>query len=446
MTKTLFLELDHEIDWGLAAVGPAYLAAYLRQNGHQAVFLRVPLTMTAAQLVRAIDEHKPQIIGLSLTSRQWARAKALVPCLKQHLNIPVIAGGLQPTFSSDLVLNTPGFDYVCIGEGEQAMLEFVERIEQGQPVQGIKNIRARGDAMPKLRPPFEPIDQLPTMARDMLGERYGVVHVSTQRGCPYPCSYCAAATIANLYDGGYVSYGRRRSVENVLTELDEIRRQGDLNYVVFLDDTFTINHAWLHDFCPKYARQLRTPFSINARAETITPDLLALLAEAGCKHIVYGVESGSERVRRDILKRKIPNEQLVKAFRWSREAGIMVTANYMLGIPGERPEDIEQTLALHEELQPFDFGYFVYYPFPGTDLFRVCVQNGYLPDNYDDLAANHRQSILRLPDLSPDQISAYYQRFTDLRARDQTRRLSRDTDRDTHAGMVRSVEQFAQRA
>jgi radical SAM superfamily enzyme YgiQ (UPF0313 family) len=252
----------------------------------------------------------------------------------------------------------------------------------------------------------------------MLGEKYGVIHISTQRGCPYPCSYCAAPKIADLYDGGYSSYGRRRSVENVIAELAEIQCNGELNYVVFLDDTFSINHAWVKQFCALYSDRFGIPFSINARAETINPQLLRTLANAGCMHIIYGVESGSEKVRRVILKRNISNERLIDVFRWTREAGIMVTANYMLGIPGEEKSDIEQTLSLHDQLQPDDFGYFVFYPYPGTPLFQVCKEKGYLPNNYYELPAVHRSSILTLPDLSKEDIEIYYDRFTQLRIRD----------------------------
>jgi radical SAM superfamily enzyme YgiQ (UPF0313 family) len=374
--------------------------------------------MATRQLLEQISDHSPDVIGVSLTSRQWLRAAQLISEIKQHFDLPVIAGGLHPTFASDMVLESPGFDFVCIGEGELAMLDFVTAYESGQPVNGLTNIRAKGKPMPALRPPLESLDDLPFVARDMLGEKYGVIHISTQRGCPYPCSYCAAPKIADLYDGGYSSYGRRRSVENVIAELAEIQCNGELNYVVFLDDTFSINHAWVKQFCALYSDRFGIPFSINARAETINPQLLRTLANAGCMHIIYGVESGSEKVRRVILKRNISNERLIDVFRWTREAGIMVTANYMLGIPGEEKSDIEQTLSLHDQLQPDDFGYFVFYPYPGTPLFQVCKEKGYLPNNYYELPAVHRSSILTLPDLSKEDIEIYYDRFTQLRIRD----------------------------
>jgi anaerobic magnesium-protoporphyrin IX monomethyl ester cyclase len=149
--------------------------------------------------------------------------------------------------------------------------------------------------------------------------------------------------------------------------------------------------------------------------------MITMLAQAGCKHIIYGVESGSRRVREDILNRPGDNRQFIDAFTWTKEAGILATANYMIGIPGEASADIEQTLALNEELTPDDFGYFVFYPYPGTPLFDVCRERGYLPKSYQSFPDNNRQSILKLPDLTNDEITHYYNLFTDAREKNYLR-------------------------
>jgi radical SAM superfamily enzyme YgiQ (UPF0313 family) len=188
-----------------------------------------------------------------------------------------------------------------------------------------------------------------------------------------------------------------------------------LNYVVFLDDTFTVNKAWVREFCRIYGKEISAGFSINARVETVDRDMMDRLAEAGCRHIIYGVESGSMHMRRDIMNRPIENQRIIDVFNWTKQAGIMATANYMLGLPGETVDDIEQTLALNEELQPDDFGYFVFYPYPGTRLFYMCREKGFLPENWLELPANNRQSILNLPDLTKEDIEHYYNEFTEVR-------------------------------
>lgn len=439
--RVLFLEIDQEREWAVSSLGPAFIGAYLRQHDHEVSVLRLPVDWPLEEVTRRVIERSPDILGVSLTSRQWLRAREVIGAIRAETDVPVIAGGLHATFAAEMILETPGFDYACLGEGEMAMLELVETLEKSGrlPETGIANIWAAGGARPPIRPPFSPMDELPFMARDMLDERYGVVHMTTQRGCPFPCTYCAARQFSDLY-GSYGAYGRRRSPENVLAELDEIRRHGDLNYVIFLDDTFTIKPAWVSAFCRVYGEEFGIPFSLHARVETVNEGMLAELAAAGCQHVVYGVESGSERVRRDIMKRNTSNRQFRDAFRWTRAAGIIVTANYIIGTPGETAGDIEQTLALHEELAPDDFGYFVFYPYPGTELFHHCEREGYLPEDYYERPANHRRTILSLPDLSEQDIEDFYVRFTEVRKREKLDKLGESPDSQQAHKLVEDVE------
>src|SRR5215471_3016007 len=113
--------------------------------------------------------------------------------------------------------------------------------------------------------------------------------------------------------------------------------------------------------------------------------------------VTYGVESGSERIRREVMHRPVTNQRFRDVFTWTRDAGILITANFMLGLPDETRDDLQMTLALAEELATdygmLDFGYFVFYPYPGTHLFKLCQERGFLPGGYEELPANHRQSI-----------------------------------------------------
>ena len=415
--RLVFLEVDTERSWAVASIGPGFIASYLRAHGHDVGFVRATLDMTDDAVVSQVAAEKPDILGVSLTTRQWLRARQLVGGIRTRLDVPVIAGGLHATFSPEEVLSTPGFDYVCLGEGEEAALDLAEALSRGLRSDGIANVWKRGCRKPVLRPPIAPLDRLPFLARDLLDEPRGTVHMATQRGCPFPCSYCAARMYNELYDGAGEEYGRRRTHQNVLAELFQLRDDGRLGYVIFLDDTFTINHPWVKEFCRVYGAQVAAPFSLHARVETVSEPLLHMLAAAGCRQITYGVESGSERVRRQILHRPVTNQRFKEVFQWTREAGILLTANFMLGLPGETRDDMQQTIDLAEELDVLDFGYFVFYPYPGTHLFRVCLEKGYLPADYLERPANHRESILALPGLSNEDIAEYYGRFTDLRRR-----------------------------
>jgi radical SAM superfamily enzyme YgiQ (UPF0313 family) len=207
-----------------------------------------------------------------------------------------------------------------------------------------------------------------------------------------------------------------------LGELAALRDGPGLSYIIFLDDTFTIHRPWVREFCRQHREAGATPFSLHARVETVTPRLLEQLAGAGCTQITYGVESGSERVRRDIMKRQVSDPRFHDVFRWTRDAGIHVTANFIIGIPGETREEMDSTLHLADALGVVDFGYFVFYPYPGTSLFHKCRREGWLPDDYLERPANHRQSILALPGLTQQDVTDVYDAFTLLRERRHTER------------------------
>lgn len=411
-----FLEVDTDRDWALASVGPAYLAAFLRQRGHDATLLRLGIELDDAAAVERVLAAAPEVVGLSLTTRQWWRARRLVARLRRRLDVPVIAGGLHPTFSPEEVLAHPGFDAVCLGEGEEALAEWIDVLATGRsPRPGeIPNLWLRGGERPTLRAPYGQLDDLPFLARDLLDEPTGVAHLNTQRGCPFPCTYCAARTYHDLYRahaGGGGGYGRRRSHDSVLREIAALEDDG-VGYLIFLDDTFTLDRRWVLELCRRYGEHAVLPFSINARVETVDPEMLEALAAAGCRHVVYGVESGSERLRREVLRRPVSDQRFVDAFEATRRAGMLVTANYMMGLPGETRDELAMTLALHDRLDPDDFGYFVFYPYPGTPLYHLCREQGLLPPDHQDLEANHRRSILELPDLDASDIDATYHAFT----------------------------------
>jgi radical SAM superfamily enzyme YgiQ (UPF0313 family) len=443
--KVLFLEVSAERQWAVASIGPAFIASYLRKHGIEVELLLIPLEQEAHAYIAAVEARAPDLLALSMTTRQWLRGRDIVGAIRRRLDVPVVAGGLHPTFSAPEVLAHPGFDYVCLGEGEEPMLDLVRHLEaRGRAIEpgSIPNLWVKGANRPALRPPFPELDALPFMARDVLDERYGIRHMVTQRGCPFPCTYCAARKYDDLYEG-VGDYGRRRSHENVLAELFELERTGPLSYVIFLDDTFTINRPWVLEFCDIYREKLRKPFSLHARVETVTPDVLNALAGAGCHQITYGVESGSFRVRKEIMKRPVPNQKFKDVFRWTKEAGILVTANFMLGIPGETTAEVEETLALCDELDITDFGYFVFYPYPGTHLFHVCLENGYLPADYLDRPANHRESILNLPGLSQDDVRSFYDRFTAIRERKYAERLGSAASDTSRRGVAEALRASA---
>jgi radical SAM superfamily enzyme YgiQ (UPF0313 family) len=132
------------------------------------------------------------------------------------------------------------------------------------------------------------------------------------------------------------------------------------------------------------------------------------------------------------MQRYATNERFVDVFRWTRDVGIMVTANYMIGTPGETISEMMETIDLHHRLAPTDFGYFVFYPYPGTSLFQLCRSNRWLPEDYLTLPANHRESILNLPNVTRSEIKQVYEAWTAIRIQNTSARY--------HAPNVAQIE------
>ncbi len=414
----LWLEIETERTWPVASFGPAYIAAYLRKHGHEASLFRVPHELDEERVARAVEDVAPDLVAVSLTLRQWHRARRVLARIRARVEVPVIVGGPLPSFHAAEVLEAEGVDLVCIGEGEVAMLELLVRLEAGErwDTLEVRNIRVKGGPPPALRPPIANLDALPWPARDLLDEAPGVAHVSGARGCPFICAHCSVPAYRRLY-GHLERYERRRSAQSLVDELVQVVKGGEVHYVVFVDNVFNLDTEWLRAFFALYPARVGLPFAIRARAETMNRALLEDLAKAGCRQITYQVGSGSWRVRQEILRRPVSSQRLVQVFDWTRSAGMDPIAEYTFGLPGETRHDLEATFKLHQQLSPFDLDYQVFFPFPGTPLFELCRDKGYLPANYLDLALNHHTSFLTLPSMSREEIERAYARFTRIRER-----------------------------
>jgi radical SAM superfamily enzyme YgiQ (UPF0313 family) len=184
----------------------------------------------------------------------------------------------------------------------------------------------------------------------------------------------------------------------------------------FQDDVFTLDRDWALEFSREYAKGFEYPFWINTRVERMSDeDLVAALADAGCRGVRIGIESGNEGLRVKILKRRMSNDEIRRAFALARKHGLDTYTCNMLGIPGETPEMIDETIALNRELEPTDLQFSVFYPYPMTELHDVSVRNGYLIEGEAPSSYYERRSVLRLPTLSKAELEQGYDHFLQLK-------------------------------
>jgi len=175
---------------------------------------------------------------------------------------------------------------------------------------------------------------------------------------------------------------RRRSVENLIGEIEIVKKNFDIDFVRFGDDAFIVSHdAWVDEFVEKYALRVKLPFYLLINPNIVSKDLVVALKKAGCHSVMMGIESGSEHLRKDILDRYISNDVMLKAFALFREHNMKVFSNTILGLPGSTLDDDLQSVDFTLQCRPTYSGFSVFTPFPGTNLYKYSKEHGYLSND-----------------------------------------------------------------
>ncbi len=381
-------------------LGLLYLSSSLRQAGHQ-----VRLAIAADEDPVAIArEWQPGVVGYSVYTGSQTYYRDLNLRIKEAVpGVVSVFGGPHPTYFPEFI-EEPGVDAVCLGEGEGAILDLVDAVEAGRPLTGIGNWWFKRDGSIErnpLRPLEEDLDRLPFPDRELIYEKdrftreSGIKHFITSRGCPYNCTYCFNHALAALYRGKGKRL-RQMSVDKVIEEVGWVQKRYPLQFVVFLDDLFILSTEWLRELAARFPQEIGLPFFCNVRANLVTEDKIALLKQAGCTSVGMGVETGNPRLRNEILKRSLSDEQLIGASRLLRQAGIQLVTTNMLGLPGGTLADDFETLALNHACRPAYANAFLYQPYPRTELGEYARQHGFVEGSLDEIDDSAwERSVLR---------------------------------------------------
>lgn len=381
MRVTLVHVQFHEGNNVFPPLGICYVGAVLRQAGHTVTLLDGD-PFQRPELVDDLVASRPEVLGVSLMTMTYGRARWLVQALRERLpGVPIVGGGAHPTADPAGSLRELGFDWACVGEGEQTMLELVARLEAGGPeavaATPLPGLWTDPDTAPPERPVIEDLSSLPLPARDLLGhETYlrppglirgfassRIASVLASRGCPFGCTFCGSKSVL----GKAV---RIRSVEDVLAELRHLVQRDRIRGMYFVDDVFTHDREWTLAFCTALREsELQLEWGCQARVTAVDRELLLAMKAAGCVQVDYGVESGSPRILRKMRKGTTP-EQIVAAFDLTHEVGLRTGASFVLGGPGETAEDLALTEQLAERIRSDWTVFFLSTPYPGTVLWR----------------------------------------------------------------------------
>ncbi len=386
--------LDYRAHCVSETLGLMYVAAVLRDAGHGVRIVATGLREDKA--IQPADIADADLVGITATSALFGTATAVRDTIHAwRPDLPIVLGGAHATVSTESALKA-GFDYAVMGEAEATILALVENLDRGCPEQttGIAFLTDTG-AVHKTPPTplIEDLDTLPFPARDLYdypafraagGWEFGIL---SSRGCPFRCSFCQPTL--NMIFG----HMRKRGPENVAEEMALLQEHYAPPILYFKDDTLSANGLKWFDRFQKTLRerQVTQPWKCNTRVDKVGPRILDAMAEAGCEEVVFGVESGSQRIL-DFYQKDIQVEDTIRAFELCKERGIRAGANVILGAPMETPDELEATYQLLKQIEPDHFWVFFATALPGKALTQYVVEHNLLKRNlgyhYYDTAMN----------------------------------------------------------
>lgn len=401
-------------------IGISYISAALRAGGHttRAVVLSSEWEPKSWEmLAAAICDFDPQLIAFTSVFSQYPFVSRMARRVKARWPDKfLLSGGTCISLDPQTAMRDP-FDAICIGEGEYPTVELAAALEAGRFPHGIPNLWIRTPAGSVETNPtreFLPdLDHLPLPDRQMWepwidanGRSRQVVSIS--RGCPYQCPYCCNHALRKLAGGHYVRF---RSPGSIVVEVEYLRRAYPSVREVYLQsETIAMDLDWVSELGDKlndFNRLLAEPvsFACNLRVAPLCRDdrLFAALEKANVRTIEIGLESGSERVRREVLRRHYTNQEFLAAVNLARQHGMKVNVYSMIGLPSETPEEHEETVELNRRVSPGQCYPSIFYPYPNTDLYALCQEQGLLK-HHRPTSRERSRATLDLPTFPRAQI------------------------------------------
>ena len=364
-----------------------------------------------------IADEKPDVIGVSLVSSHFNLYKRIYSRIRGLADFKIVLGGWQPTLNPEDCINY--CDILCRGEGEKAFLELVDRLYNKELLKDTRNMWINdkdGVIKNPVRPLTKDLDSLPAAVFDAgsiyyidngrilneepysINTRYGIM---AGKGCPYHCTYCSNSfMIKQLYHAEW-SKVRFRSVDHVISELSAVKSNfPNVKRINFYDEVFRPDKAWARDFFKRYKDEIGLPFCCEVYPGSCDEEMVKIMRDGMLSGVWIGVQSGSERVRKEIFKRFYTNILVLEQARLFNKYGISVRYDFILDNPFESFEESLESIRLMLQMEePFSLNLFSLKYFPNTDITNMALKAGLITagdvaDRLTQDAANPRIACL----------------------------------------------------
>ena len=369
-------------------IGLLYIATAIKKNTDWNVAF---MDMNAERISYKILHEKiktinPIIVGMTaLTFTILDVLKTAEEIKKINSEIKIMVGGIHPYIYPEETIRLKNFDYICLGEGELSIVEFLNAYPNVNNISGfvLKN-RKREIINTGIREMIKNLDALHFPDRrlsvynaytSLIAKHNPITTMITSRGCPFQCSYCARPHFGKVC--------RFRSADNIISEVKDCINLG-IKEILIYDDTFTINKKRVLEFCEKMiserlASQIK--WDIRSRIDTVDKEMIFLLKKAGCDRIHFGIESANARIIK-LLKKNIDLKKAEEIFKITKASGISPFGYFMIGSPTETREEILNTINFAIRINPAYAQITITTPFPETEMYKDMLDKKYFTEDY----------------------------------------------------------------
>ncbi|MGV8151731.1 MAG: B12-binding domain-containing radical SAM protein [Candidatus Nanoarchaeia archaeon] len=373
------------------------LIASMIKNNYETRIIDANLeNMSEQEFAKCLQKQKVDVLGISTTTNEYSNCAFTSAKIAKETNpnIKVIAGGVSVITDPEPFINNKNIDGIVVGEGEYAFLNLLGYYNKKNELPKGVWIKENGNKIGEGRVEFiQDLDSLPLPSYELVDflkyansvQRESVetprimpyARILTSRGCPHNCCFCEVASIS----GKKVRF---RSLESITSEIEWLINDYGIKYITYDDDNLTVDRLRAKKlFKTMIDRKYNLKWGDSAVAiGTFDEEMVSLMKESGCEFLGAAIESGNERVLKDIIHKPLNLKKAKEAIKLIKKYEIDFSVNFILGFPGEKWSDIRETIKFAEEIDPDYVKFFIATPLPRTELYEVAKKGNYLKEGF----------------------------------------------------------------